>query len=231
MTTELTVSNQETRAVGGVFASIATFETAQRMATALASSELVPTSYKGKTANCLVALEVAQRTGSSVLMVMQNLNMINGRPSWSSSYIIAAINSARQFSMPLQFKIEGTGDKRSCVAWTKNHEGERLEGPPVSIEMAKLEGWYERTGSKWKTMPELMLRYRAAAFFGRLYAPDILMGMRSEEEQRDIIDVPNESEPAGSAAAINKKLRPKKTPEPAPVVEPETEAPNPPEYI
>jgi hypothetical protein len=35
-------------------------------------------------------------------------------------------------------------------------------------------------------MPELMLRYRSAAFFARLYAPDITLGMQTAEEVEDI---------------------------------------------
>jgi hypothetical protein len=54
------------------------------------------------------------------------------------------------------------------------------------MEMAKLEGWLDKPGSKWKTMPELMLKYRAAAFFGRLYAPEIMMGLYSADEVVDI---------------------------------------------
>lgn len=46
-------------------------------------------------------------------------------------------------------------------------------------------GWFSKDGSKWRTMPELMLRYRAASFFGRLYAPDILYGMQTTEEVED----------------------------------------------
>jgi hypothetical protein len=87
----------------------------------------------------------------------------------------------------MRFEMTGEGDNRTCVAVaTEKSTGERVESPPVSIEMAKAEGWFGKAGSKWKTMPELMLRYRAATLFGRLYAPEILMGMRSAEELEDI---------------------------------------------
>lgn len=158
------------------------FDLAQRKAKALASTDMVPAQYKGNVANCLLALEVAERTKSSPLAVMQNLNIIHGKPAWSSSFIIAALNACGRFS-PIRFKMEG----ETCVALATDREsGEILEGPPVTIQMAKDEGWYGKSGSKWKTMPELMLRYRAAAFFGRLYAPDILMGMHEENEVRDM---------------------------------------------
>lgn len=54
------------------------------------------------------------------------------------------------------------------------------------MEMAKAEGWVGKSGSKWKTMPELMIRYRAAAFWGRLYVPEIMMGMHTMEEIEDV---------------------------------------------
>jgi len=68
--------------------------------------------------------------------------------------------------------------------------------------MAAAEGWATKAGSKWKTMPELMLRYRAAAFFGRLYAPDILMGMQTAEEAVDVVSVKKET----IAADLNEKI-------------------------
>ena len=184
MTTEIVTTTT-------AFSNAASFESAQRMALALVSSNIVPEQYRGKDniGNAIVALEMAQRIGASPLAVMQNLNIIHGRPSWSSTFIIAALNSCGRFA-PVRFEVTGEGDNRSCIAWTTDKTGERLEGPPASIAMAKAEGWYAKNGSKWKTMPELMLRYRAAAFFGRLYAPDVLNGMHATEEVEDIGDRP-----------------------------------------
>jgi len=171
------------------FSSIERFEGAQRMAQLLCASALVPEGFRGKEniPNCLIALEMAQRIGASPMAVMQNLHVIHGRPSWSSTFIISALNSCGRFS-PLRFEMNGEGDKRTCKAWATDKTGERLEGPEISIDMAKAEGWYGKNGSKWKSMPELMLRYRAAAFFGRLYAPDVLNGMHAAEEVQDIVE-------------------------------------------
>jgi len=170
-----------------VFSGAEAFESAQRMAKALVASNLVPKDYQGNQGipNAMIALEMAQRIGASPMAVMQNLHVIHGRPSWSSAFIIASLNSCGRFS-PVRFVVEGEGDKKSCYAWAYDASGERLEGPPASIAMAKAEGWFQKNGSKWQTMPELMLRYRAAAFFGRLYAPDILMGMHAEDEVYDM---------------------------------------------
>lgn len=169
-----------------IFSDMAAFEGAQRVCRMLASSDLVPQQFRGNIANTMIALELANRTGVSPFMCMQNLYVVHGRPGFSATYIIAAINSCGRFS-PLRFDLDGEGDDRGCVAWVvEKATGDRLEGSRVTVAMAKREGWYGKQGSKWQTMPDQMLRYRAAAFFGRLYAPDILMGMQTAEELADI---------------------------------------------
>jgi hypothetical protein len=176
---------KQTQAVS-VFSTGEAFEHAQRIAKMLSSSDIIPASYKGNVANTLVALEMANRLGDSPLMVMQNMNVIHGKPSWGSSYIIAKLNSCGRFNA-IKFKVFGEGDQKTCIAWTNDtSSGELIEGPPISIEMAKKEGWFTKNGSKWPTMPDLMLRYRAAAFFGRLYAPELMMGMHTTEEMHDV---------------------------------------------
>lgn len=170
------------------FAGTQEFNHSQRVAVMMAKSNLVPENYRGEKniPNVLIALEMANRIGASPLQVMQNLYIVHGKPSWSSQFIIAAINSCGKFS-PLRYDVEGDGDKLSCVAWAYDKDTkEKLEAPRITMAMAKAEGWTTKNGSKWKTMPELMIRYRAAAFFGRLYAPEIMMGMHTIEEIDDI---------------------------------------------
>jgi len=173
---------------GSVFDNVQLFEEAQRMAKVLAASALVPQTYRGQEglANAIIALDMARRMGMPPLLVMQHMNVIHGRPSWSATFIIAAISSCGLFS-PLRFKMEGDGDARSCHAHAVElSTGEILSGPKISIAMAKAEGWYGRTGSKWVTMPEQMLMYRAASFFGRIYAAHILSGLQSSDEVEDV---------------------------------------------
>lgn len=182
-----------------VFSSQESFEQAQRMAQALAASTIVPVQYqKAKTpeavANCIIALEMANRIGMSPLLVMQNLYVVYGNVGWSSKFLIAALNTCGRFS-PLRYEHENEGDldKWRCRAWAIDRTTNTpLHGAWVSIQMAKDEGWYGKSGSKWKTMPELMLQYRAAAFFQRTYAPEISMGMQTVEELNDVVDTPYE---------------------------------------
>lgn len=203
---EITTIEQSSSASG--FASSAGFELMQRQAKVLAASDLVPKEFKGNIANCIIGLEIANRIGASPLAVLQNLYIVHGKPGWSSQFIIAAVNSTGKFS-PLRFEMAGEGDKRTCIAWaTDLATGDRLESPQVSIAMAKAEQWIDKSGSKWKTMPELMLRYRSATFFGRLYAPEILMGMQTMEEVEDVGSVQpvRHGRAASAVARINEAI-------------------------
>ncbi len=166
------------------FGSQSAFEASQRMAKALASSSLIPKEYQGNLPNTMIALELAARTGSSPFIVMQNLDIIHGRPSWRATYLIGTVNSCGRFS-PLRFVKEGKPDTDDfgCRAVAKDKEsGEDLVGALITIGMAKAEGWYAKNGSKWKTMPEQMLMYRAASFWTRVYAPEISLGMATSDE-------------------------------------------------
>jgi hypothetical protein len=170
----------------GIFGTSDNFIMAMQMAKALSSSTIVPSTFQKNDANCLIAIEQAQRLKVSPLMVMQNLYVIQGRPSWSSKFLIAAINNSGKFDMELQF--DETKDKNgkpfSCTAWTMKN-GRRVEGMEVNMDMAKDEGWLGKNGSKWKTMPQLMLRYRAASFFSSLNCPELTMGLYTREEMQD----------------------------------------------
>lgn len=166
------------------------FELMQRAAKALAASTLVPVQYQNNMPNALIALEMAQRIGASPLMVMQNLYIVHGRPAWSSKFLIASFNQCGRFSA-IRFEWIGERGKDTwgCRAWAVERATEqRIEGPTITIGLAKLEGWYEKTGSKWKTIPELMLMYRSAGWLVNTHAPEISMGLNTAEELGDVYD-------------------------------------------
>jgi hypothetical protein len=210
-TTTLTTTNNS------VFSGIRAFEDAQRIAKALASSTLIPPQFQGQQgfANCLVALEIAGRMNISPFLCMQHLHIIHGRPSWSSAFIIAMVNGCGRFT-PLRFEVSGEGDNLACYAVaTDIKTDQELKGPTITMTMAKKEGWATKSGSKWITMPELMIRYRAAAFWGRLFAGDLLVGLQTQEE---VIDVESVKVSVG-IDELNAKVQA------APVVEPEPAKP------
>lgn len=165
------------------------WDDAVRKAKVLASCDLVPAgTYKGKPANCLIALDMAQRTGLSPLYVMQNLYIIQGKPSWSGQFCITAINGCGRFS-PLEF-IRLVDDNEKLLGYyaqaTRLSDGKLCEGAAVTWDTVKGEGWLDKSGSKWKTMPDLMFRYRCAAFFARTFCPDVLNGLQTADEVRDV---------------------------------------------
>ena len=182
--TNITTTTSDASALS-VFTDTNAFELAQRAGKMLAASDLVPEQFKS-VPNAVLALNIAQRIGADVFAVMQSLYIVRGRPAFSSQFLIAMVNASGRYS-PLQFRMTGQGDSAACVAWARHLEtDEVVEGPEVSIAMAKAEGWYNKSGSKWQTLPQLMLRYRAAGFFARLYCPDLCLGMRTMEEESDI---------------------------------------------
>ena len=169
------------------------FETQQRMAQMYAQSTIVPDTYKGNLGNCVIALDMAMRMNANPLMVMQNLYIVYGNPGWSSKFLIATINASGKYAR-LRYEWRGTEgtDSYSCRCYTYEIEDklkkEPLYGEWVSIEMAKSEGWFDKKGSKWRTMPGQMLMYRAAAFWQRTNCPEIGMGLMTAEELHDVAD-------------------------------------------
>lgn len=178
---------QENKQVAMSFFNVAGFELMQRVAGVFAKSQMVPKTYQNNLPDCLVALNMASRLNADPLMVMQNMYIVYGTPSWSSKFLIATFNSCGRFSA-LRYKWTGTPgkDDYGCIAWAVEKEsGEKLEGSEITIEIAKKEGWYNKNGSKWQTMPQQMLMYRAASMFIRTYAPEISMGLYTADEIED----------------------------------------------
>ncbi|MBM2884058.1 hypothetical protein JFK97_06610 [Chromobacterium phragmitis] len=166
------------------------FELLQRVAKAFASSTLVPQAYQGNVANCMIALNLAERLRADALMVMQNLYIVHGNPGWSSKFLIASVNTCGRYeSLRYEWKGDKGTDDYGCRAWTvEKSTGEKLFGVWIDWKMVKAEGWNKKNGSKWLTMEDQMFVYRSAAFWQRAYAPEISMGLPSSEELGDTYD-------------------------------------------
>lgn len=166
------------------------FELAQRAAKCLAASSLVPKEYQGNLANCVIALNMAARVGADPLMVMQNLVVVHGRPTWSSQFLIATVNTCGRFSaLRYEFFGEQGTDAWGCRAWAiEKATGEKLIGTDVTIAIAKKEGWYGKSGSKWQSIPQQMLMYRSGSWWTRAYAPELSMGLHTADEVADVIE-------------------------------------------
>lgn len=187
------------------------FNTVVRMARGLAASSIVPEAYRNNESNVMVALEYAHRLGASVLAVMQHLYIVKGKPSLSASFLIGTVNASGRFS-PIRFKWEGTAGKDDwgCRAVaTDLQSGEECVGPLINIALAKKDGWYSKKDkngnetSKWQVFPEMMLMYRAGAWWTRVYCPELSLGLHSSEEMEDYVATEPQARTRSIAAALD----------------------------
>ena len=155
------------------------------MAKQLASSDIVPQNYQNKPSNCLLALETANRMGLSPLFVMEQMSIVRGKRTWSGQACSSLVNNYPRFKDVELVYVgkEGTPDWGAYVKATRKDNGKEVKGTTVTMKMAESEGWTSNT--KWKSMPEQMLGYRAYAFFARLHCADALNGFMVEGEPED----------------------------------------------
>jgi len=173
-----------------------------KVADMFAKSDIVPKAFQQKSGNCFIALEMAGNMGISPIFLMQNMAVVHGKPTLEAKIITAMVNSSGRFAEPLEYEIKGTDpaydakvkapkDRTYRVrAYAKRRsDGKVLYGPWIDWDMVEGEGWVQKEGSKWKTMPEMMFMYRAASYFSKVHCTDITFGMQSTEEMMDVIDV------------------------------------------
>lgn len=182
-TESLTLQEQgQQLSVLGAFANSEQFQMAKQAAEMLASSSMVPAAYQNNPGSCFIALNTALRLRMDPLMIMQNLYVVQNRPSWSGQFAIALVNICPKFSATwFEYRNEEDFQKgvRMCA---QLKTGQNVYGTWITPEMVKAEGW----GKKWQTMPEQMYKYRAAAFFARTECPEALLGLSVEGEAEDM---------------------------------------------
>lgn len=190
------------------FLDTAKFNQLWRVAQVFAGSQLVPQHYQGSASNCFVAMQMSIRLNVDPMMFMQNTFVIHGKPGMLSQLVIALINARGPFEGPIQWKFTGKGKERACTAYAKHKTTSEVCEATVSWAMATAEGWTTKKGSKWQTMPDLMFQYRSAAFLGRLYCPECLMGMRTIDELNDIKanEETNGDAPAAGVAGLKDRM-------------------------
>ena len=167
----------------------AAFDQIWRAARLFASSDLVPKDYKDKPENCFIAIEMADRLGINPFAVLQSLVILQGKPSMEAKLITALVNDSGMFVDPLEYEVVGDDpfalDYKVRAFATMARTGKVCLGPWIDYRMVKGEGWLDKGGSKWKTMPSIMFMYRAASFFAKVYCSNITMGMQTREEMED----------------------------------------------
>lgn len=159
------------------------FDEAVKLAEYLANSSMVPKDYQGNPGNVLVAIQWGLELGLKPLQAMQNIAVINGRPSLWGDAVLALV-LASPVCVDVIERYEGTGLQKRAVCIARRRGKEDKVGE-FSMEDAERAGLIGKAGP-WKQYPDRMLKMRARAFALRDQFTDVLKGIAIAEEQQDI---------------------------------------------
>lgn len=156
------------------------------MAVQLSKSDIIPDNYKNKPQNVVIAIGLANQMQLDPFTVMQNLAIIKGKTSWSGSFCKTLIERTGKYkNLELNYVGEKGKDSYGCyLSAVRVSDGKIINGPTVTMQMAKAEKW--TSNSKWLTLTDLMLAYRCQSFFCRLYVPEAMNGIYTSEEVEEV---------------------------------------------
>lgn len=186
-----------------------------RLAAAYSKSRIVPEHYQSKykpsgeliqdaTPDCFIACQMALRLGIDPLAYMQASYIVHGKPGIEAKLATALLNTSGKIKGRLRYKFEREKGKAvACTATALDAETGDEVSATVTWEMAVAEGWTTKTGSKWKTMPDVMFQYRAATILIRLYYSEVLMGIATVEE---LDDLPVSTPQATTLAELSERI-------------------------
>jgi len=149
-----------------------------------AASKLVPENFQRSPSDCLIAIQYAAELRINPLQFMQNSYIVHGKPGIEAKLAIALANNSGLIDGVIQYELTGEARNRSCKAYAKMKNGDIISSV-VDMDIVRSEKWDSKPGSKWKTMPDLMLQYRSAVFLIRTHFPQVIIGLQSKEELQD----------------------------------------------
>jgi hypothetical protein len=165
-----------------------TFEEAMRFAGMLAKSTMVPRDFQNKPENVLVAVQWGREIGLGPLQALQNIAVINGRPSVWGDAMLALVRGSGMCASFAE-TIEGDGDHRAATCRARRKDGPDETVSTFSVADAKRAGLWGKSGP-WQQYPDRMLKLRARGFALRDAFPDVLRGVISVEEAQDMPEEP-----------------------------------------
>lgn len=169
----------------------ARFEHVWRIAKMFSSSDMVPQHFRNKPENCCIAVQLAFRLGVDPFMLLQKCYIVHGRPGIEAQLAIALANARGPFKGRIRYRMSGSGESRSCTACATLAENGDVVEFTVDWQMATRNGWVSKDGSLWPKLPDLMLQYRSATYLVRTVCPDVLLGLHTDDELRDM-DYPDD---------------------------------------
>ena len=170
-----------------------------RLAKAFSMSGMVPGHFQGKPEACLVAMLYAEQLGEHPMLLFQEMSVINGRPNTSARFAISRANKSGLLQGPISWKSKGSGDALEMTASATLRETGEVITVTVTMKEAAADGWTRNP--KYRSIPEQMLRWRAATRLISLYMPEVLFGLGVREEA-EVRPVSVREEPAGGGTVV-----------------------------
>jgi hypothetical protein len=168
---------------------------------------MVPAHFQAKPESCMVALMYSQQLGESPMVMFQEVSIINGRPNTSARYAISRANRSGLLAGPITWTSKGAGDTLEVTATATLWETQEQVTATVTMKEAAADGWTRNP--KYRSIPEQMLRWRAATRLINLYLPEVLfgLGVREEAETRIQRAAVSEVETTGDPIAdLNRQI-------------------------
>lgn len=158
------------------------FRELMSVANTLAQSSLVPTSYRGKPQDTFVALQMGHELGMQPMASLNNIYVVNGRPTLSSQVMLGLAKSRPDYAgmKMIDSSTQKVSLEISRVLPGGGVETQRGEFTYAEAEKAKLTG-----KDNWRNYPRNMLEARAISFALRKLYPDLFAGIYSKEEVQD----------------------------------------------
>lgn len=149
----------------------------------LASSQMVPKQYQGKPQDIMVCVQWGMELGLAPLQALQNIAVINGKPSVYGDAAMALVQASPLCEGVEEF-IEGEGTTNPIAVCVAHRKGRKPVRSTFSVEDAKRAGLWGKQGP-WQAYPKRMLAMRARGFALRDAFPDVLKGLITAEEAQD----------------------------------------------
>lgn len=170
-----------------------------RLAKAFSMSGMVPAHFQGKPEACLVAMLYAEQLGEHPMLLFQEISVINGRPNTSARFAISRANKSGLLQGPITWKSKGQDAALEVTASATLRDTGEVITATVTMKEAHADGWTRNP--KYKSIPEQMLRWRAATRLINLYIPEVLFGLAVREEA-EVQKVTVREEPAGGGTVV-----------------------------
>jgi hypothetical protein len=160
------------------------FELMQRQAKLYAASTMAPDHYRGNVSNCFFAFEYAKALNISPVLFMQKSYALKGKIGIEAQLAVSLVNRSGKIKDRIMYEFSGSGDDRKCRAYAVTESGVTCDAE-CSVQLAKNMGWFQRS-DHWKHNTDQMLAYRAASLMTRRHFPEIIGGLYTVDELRDM---------------------------------------------